>query len=246
MDRSELEKILAFFQACARGYLVRREVRRAQEDFEDIVEEIDGGLVHLEWRESPVIPSPHFTDTDGPFLRLCEAASRPSNPGPNTCDSLQRLSSSSSSPLSEDGDHHVLLEKIEAERDGSQTKGHASITKDSIPSSTVRGNEEGQRQTIDRDKDGGVMENTGDSTTVWSSLELDTNYGDSQKDFGRHLELTVPPSGPQQYGSVQEVSSTPEALRLHRNNLTMELLWLQQAIGSRKKYLSLKSQLSIS
>nr|XP_020498378.1 IQ domain-containing protein C isoform X2 [Labrus bergylta] len=233
MDRSELEKILAFFQACARGYLVRREVRRAQEDFEDIVEEIDGGLVHLEWRESPVIPSPHFTDTDGPFLRLCEAASRPSNPGPNTCDSLQRLSSSSSSPLSEDGDHHVLLEKIEAERDGSQTKGHASITKDSIPSSTVRGNEEGQRQTIDRDKDGGVMENTGDSTTVWSSLELDTNYGDSQK-------------GPQQYGSVQEVSSTPEALRLHRNNLTMELLWLQQAIGSRKKYLSLKSQLSIS
>ncbi|XP_060919723.1 IQ domain-containing protein C isoform X2 [Labrus mixtus] len=230
MDRSELEKILAFFQACARGYLVRREVRRAQEDFEDIVKEIDGGLVHLEWRESPVIPTPHFTDTDGPFLRLCEAASRPSNPGPNICDSLQRLSSS---PVSEDGDHHVLLEKIEAEKDGSQTKGHASITKDSIPISTVRGNEEGQRQTIDRDKDGGVMENTGDSTTVWSSLELDTNYGDSQK-------------GPQQYGSVQEVSSTPEALRLHRNNLTMELLWLQQAIGSRKKYLSLKSRLSIS
>ncbi|KAM6968710.1 IQ domain-containing protein C isoform 2-T3 [Tautogolabrus adspersus] len=101
------------------------------------------------------------------------------------------------------------------------------------PAAQSGGDEEGQRQTIDRDKDGEVMENTADSTTAWSSLELDTNYGDSQK-------------GPQQYGSVQEVSRTPEALRLHRNNLTMELLWLQQAIGSRKKYLSLKSRLSIS
>ncbi|KAM6968708.1 IQ domain-containing protein C isoform 1-T2 [Tautogolabrus adspersus] len=114
------------------------------------------------------------------------------------------------------------------------------------PAAQSGGDEEGQRQTIDRDKDGEVMENTADSTTAWSSLELDTNYGDSQKDFISNFELTVPPSGPQQYGSVQEVSRTPEALRLHRNNLTMELLWLQQAIGSRKKYLSLKSRLSIS
>lgn len=34
---------------------------------------------------------------------------------------------------------------------------------------------------------------------------------------------------------AQEAPRTPVALRLHRDNLTMELLWLQQAIGSRKK-----------
>lgn len=42
--------------------MVRKEVRRAREDFEDVVREIDGGLTHLEWRET-VIPIPHFTDT---------------------------------------------------------------------------------------------------------------------------------------------------------------------------------------
>ena len=43
------------------------------------------------------------------------------------------------------------------------------------------------------------------------------------------------PSGRQQYCLAQEVPCTPEALRRHRNALTMELLWLQQAIDSRKK-----------
>jgi len=43
---------------------VRNEVRRARGDFEDIVKEIDGGLTHLEWRET-VVPVPRFTDTVG-------------------------------------------------------------------------------------------------------------------------------------------------------------------------------------
>lgn len=48
-------------QASARGYLVRNEIRRAREDFEDIVTDIDGGLTHVEWRQG-VIPIPRFTD----------------------------------------------------------------------------------------------------------------------------------------------------------------------------------------
>lgn len=39
-------------------------------------------------------------------------------------------------------------------------------------------------------------------------------------------------------------SQTPRTLWIHRNTLTMELLWIQQAIGSRKKYLSLKDRLA--
>lgn len=49
-------------QALARGHLVRKEICRARQDFEDIVNEIDGGLAHLQWRET-IIPIPHFTDT---------------------------------------------------------------------------------------------------------------------------------------------------------------------------------------
>lgn len=40
---------------------MRKEIRRAREDFEDIVKEIDGGLTHVQWKET-VIPIPHFTD----------------------------------------------------------------------------------------------------------------------------------------------------------------------------------------
>lgn len=49
------------------------------------------------------------------------------------------------------------------------------------------------------------------------------------------FEFVFPPSVSRQYCLAQEVPCTPEALRLHRNTLTMELLWLQQAIDSRKK-----------
>ncbi|XP_075964850.1 IQ domain-containing protein C [Anarhichas minor] len=196
MDRSKWEKTLTCFQASARGYLVRDEVRRTREDFEDIVREIDGGLTHVEWKET-VIAIPHFTDNEGPFLRTSSSASKPSNA------SSPSLSSSSSSSSAERGDPRVLQERIEAERDDCDATAAAV-----------------------RQKESTELEKDGDSTTVWSSLELDMNYGDSHK-------------APRQ-------SCAPEALRLHRNTLTMELVWLQQAIGSRKKYLSLKDRLSVS
>ncbi|KAI3367647.1 hypothetical protein L3Q82_026488, partial [Scortum barcoo] len=183
---------------CARGYLVRNEIRRAREDFEGIVRQIDGGLTHIRWREA-VIPIPHFTDTS-----------------PSTS------SSAAAAALSEDrGDHSGLPEKIEAERDDSQAKGGASLSRH-FPNSGVRGDGEGLTESPVGDKDGGLMESTGDSTTAWSSLELDMNCGHTHK-------------GVRQYCLAQEVPCTPQALRLHRNTLTMELLWLQQAIDSRKK-----------
>ncbi|XP_070699023.1 IQ domain-containing protein C [Pempheris klunzingeri] len=231
MDRGKWEKILTCFQASARGYLVRNEIRRARSDFEDFVKDIDGGLAHLEWREG-VIPIPHFTDTDGPFL---PSSTKPTDPGPEVCASLQSLSSSSSSSSSAAAAFapEERGERTEAERDDSQpTKGQISLSKDCFSRSTVRSNVEGQRGSTARE-DGRVMESPGDSTTVWSSLDLDVNYDRCHK-------------GPRQYCLAQEVPCNPEALRLHRNTLTMELLWLQQAIDSRKKYLSLKDRLSIS
>ncbi|XP_010755291.3 IQ domain-containing protein C [Larimichthys crocea] len=230
MDRSKWEKILTCFQASARGYLVRNEVRCAREDFEDIVTEIDGGLTHLKWRET-VIPVPHFTDTDRTFLRPSNSASKPPRPALDVCASPQNPSAATT-PSTEERDYHAQLEKIEAERDDSQPREQASLYADYVPRSDVRRDEEGQKESIVEDKDGGLMESTGD-TTVWSSLELDMNCGHSHK-------------GSRQYCLVEEVPRTPEALRLHRNTLTMELLWLQQAIDSRKKYLSLKDRLSVS
>ncbi|XP_076841829.1 coiled-coil domain-containing protein 28B isoform X2 [Brachyhypopomus gauderio] len=44
---------------------------------------------------------------------------------------------------------------------------------------------------------------------------------------------------------VQDVAHTPEALKQHRNTLAMELLWIQQAIVSRKKYLTLRQKMGV-
>ncbi|XP_077477548.1 IQ domain-containing protein C [Stigmatopora argus] len=72
-----------------------------------------------------------------------------------------------------------------------------------------------------------VLESAMDSTSIWSSMN------------------SLPQKDWPQYRSAQDVPPTPEALRCHRDALTMELLWLQQAIDSRKKYLSLKDKLTI-
>ncbi|XP_069008495.1 IQ domain-containing protein C isoform X2 [Embiotoca jacksoni] len=114
------------------------------------------------------------------------------------------------------------VEWVEAERDGSGA---------CLPSSSVGGAGEGPGAA--GGKDGGATELTGDSSSIWSGSELDVNCGRSHE-------------GTQQYCLAQEVPRTPEALRLHRNTLTMEVLWLQQAIDSRKKYLSLKDRLRVS
>ncbi|XP_068608505.1 IQ domain-containing protein C [Brachionichthys hirsutus] len=212
MDRSKWDRMLTCFQASARGYLVRNEVRRAREDFEDVVKEIDGVLTHLGW-SGAIIPTPHFTDGEGSHLQPSSSISKPLKP---------KLDASPQGPS-------VMTpstQKTEAERDDSQTKGQASL-------SNSRGYGGGQTESIVVDKNGGMMESTGESTPAWSSLELDRNHGNSVK-------------GSQQYLLAREVPCSPEALRLHRNTLTMELLWLQQAIDSRKKYISLKNQLSVS
>ncbi|XP_047466859.1 IQ domain-containing protein C [Mugil cephalus] len=219
MDRSKWEKTFTHFQARVRGYLVRREVIRAREDFEEIVKEIDGGLTHLKWTDA-VISVPHFTDTDDPYPRLCSSASKASDPGVDVS-----VSPHGPAVLSEQRrDNWVLSEKTEAEKDDSQA---------SLFGNSLGVNREGQRQGTVGIKDAGVTESTESSSTIWSSLELDVNSSQSNK-------------GPRQYCLARDVPCSPKALRLHRNTLTMELVWLQQAIDSRKNYLSLKNRLSVS
>ncbi|XP_062252826.1 IQ domain-containing protein C [Platichthys flesus] len=217
MERRKWETTLTHFQARARGYLVRREVGRAREDFEDIVKEIDGGLRHLQWTRT-VIPIPHFTDTDDPFPRHSRKAS---DPGLDVGTCPQRSGTAPSRDREED--QTLLLKKTEAEREGPT---HLSSGCDGDVEGPGQGEQEG-----DQNEEAG--DSIGDSTTLWSSLELDENHSDCHQ-------------GPRQYCLAQEVPRTPEALCLHRNTLTMELVWLQQAIESRKKYLSLKDRLTIS
>lgn len=104
---------------------------------------------------------------DGPFLRPKSSASKPSDPGLGISASSQ---SPAGDPLSEGrgGDHRLLLQKIEAERDDSQTEKRTCLSRNCSSSSPVRGTGEEQQVSTVRG-----MESTGDSTSIWSSLDLD-------------------------------------------------------------------------
>ncbi|XP_061751938.1 IQ domain-containing protein C [Nerophis ophidion] len=252
MDRRNFEKTLTLFQACIRGYSVREELRRARTLFEDVVKEIDGTLAHLEWRDA-IISTPHFTDTDGPLHRTSKAE------GPDVNVSLQNPEAAGG------GMHCVLLQNVEEENDaqGSGKLQNLEEEKDAQGRGKLQNLEEekdaqgsGKLQNVEEEKDAQgigkqtmeflesshspeagqnvscdeVLKSTGDSTSIWRSISL---------------ESYPPHKGRLRYRSVKEVPPNPEALRFHRDALTMELLWLQQAIDSRKKYLSLKEKLSM-
>lgn len=112
---------------------------------------------------------------DGAFLR----PSKPSKSGLDVCASPQRPSQRA--PSSGEKDHCAWPGKTEAERDDLQTKVHSSLSKDYLLDCSVTQDVKGQKESTKVDKDGGMMENTGDSTTVWSSLEQDMNNGYARK-----------------------------------------------------------------
>ncbi|KAF0044277.1 hypothetical protein F2P81_003435 [Scophthalmus maximus] len=189
MDRGTWETILTRFQARARGYSVRKEVGRAREDFTDIVQEIDGGLAHLQWRDT-VIPIPHFTDTGGLFLRPSSDASRPLDPGLDVRTSPQ----SPAAALSQErgGDRALLLQKSEAQRDDSGTKGQARLSTDRLPSSHAGGGGVGLGQRDQGgDKEGRATGSSGDSTSLWSSLEQDENFSRSHREMAGSTAATT-------------------------------------------------------
>ncbi|KAM9571781.1 IQ domain-containing protein C isoform 2-T2 [Salvelinus alpinus] len=143
-----------------------------------------------------------------------------------------------SHPLEQPGEREgaqLMSDRLEPERDDPYSHGQASISRGSPSPSSCPPGGEGETESSQEQLDGGgMLESTGDTTTVWSSLGRDVSYGCFQKGSQRWRSL------------AQDEPHTPEALQLHRNNLAMEMLWLQQAIASRKKYLSLKERLNIS
>lgn len=119
---------------------------------------------------------------DGPFAQPSSDATPPTTPlGPELDVRISPQSPAvSAAPSRQERvrDHDLSLQRIEPERDDSETKGQHCLSKDCFPSSNAGGDGFGQRQSGVRDQEGdkAMMESTGDSTTVWSSVELDVNY----------------------------------------------------------------------
>ncbi|XP_028844034.1 IQ domain-containing protein C-like [Denticeps clupeoides] len=163
------------FQARSRGYLVRRTLKAAQAEFEDIVSEIDGDLCDLSW-EGTLIPRPRFSDQGVVTLGLGRCAP-PEREAPST-----------------------RPQDAAPERD---------------PACRKVG-------------DGGELEmENHPGTSAWCSSPVDGTCSEFK------LKALA----------AEGVPASADSLQERRSILTMELLWIQQAIASRKKYLIMKEAL---
>lgn len=213
-------------------------MRHAREDFEEIVKEIDGGLDCLKW-EKKVLYFPHFTNQQDAISPYINRASNNSRPDPRD---LNKSSFPADCGLTREEEEEEddgggvsgrsldgLPEKLEAERDVSEINAFTSESQDCFYKVQIV-HTDGLTE-VDVPVQTTVKNSACDSTTVWSSVDTDVDSCCSVKELRR-------------YCLARDVPRTPESLRDHRNTLSMELLWLQQAIDSRKKYLSLKNKLS--
>ncbi|XP_069051514.1 IQ domain-containing protein C isoform X2 [Lepisosteus oculatus] len=255
MENPELERRLTVFQALIRGFLVRRHFSSLRGDYEEIVREIDGDLSHLEWHGN-LIPVPGFSyekgarprSQDGPAAGPPGAepgsGSRGNEPGPAT-------------------------EVLQPERDASGTREQQAPEDPAAPAPPVEtcravGQHSEARAGPQADstgrlagwEDGRQSGSRTDATATRDSVALDAGSGvlragrragcaglGAWASFGSVRSGPCPVPESRDRLQRREMPTTREGLRLRRNDLAMELLWLQQAIASRKKYLVLKQRL---
>ncbi|XP_036429418.1 IQ domain-containing protein C [Colossoma macropomum] len=207
MEKQEWVKNMTCFQAQCRGFLVRKELRSVQAEFEDIVKELEGSAEHLTWR-GQFVPKPHFTDRKSTSFRYRRPKTQTH---PEDSEKLKEQPEESGKSLV----HTVVLvaEKDEEPNGSPQREGSQTCT-------PPGGDREGEGMETEAGVD-------------MSSMALETSYSSFLQ------------KGSQTRPLLKDVAHSPEALRQHRKALAMELLWIQQAIASRKKYLTLKQKMEV-
>ncbi|XP_032566204.1 IQ domain-containing protein C [Chiroxiphia lanceolata] len=226
--RRRLLRALTRLQACARGFLLRRRLRRAREDFEAAVLEIDGDLRELRWTGQLLLRPSFGPDPRGPAQPLFLPLYHISFPPPISIPPLSPLWQ----PLEprETSTKNPLEEPEPPEPDGTPPaplQGRTAPTPTgpdntlSPPNVGVEGDKGTERESKEWDNDSS-------ETSVWDSSDLGTET------LGAHPEI---PLG--------DLPQTRSGLQAYRTHLLMELMWLQQAIASRKNFLMLKRKLGI-
>ncbi|XP_069659085.1 IQ domain-containing protein C isoform X2 [Haliaeetus albicilla] len=210
-------------QACVRGYLLRKRFRSLREEYEEVVREIEGDLSRLEWR-GRFLPRPLFVPekpAQGKHSGLLEAV--PSD------------KASAEKPQEE-----VDASEPEHDWDCSSVKPTAQLESQKELSSTGEGdaaNPPNPRADADKctEKECAApaesedWQNDSNVSSVWDSAVLEA------ESFESCLEIPLE--------DIKDLPRTRSGLQSYRNHLIMELVWLQQAIVSRKNYLMLKQRL---
>ncbi|XP_070620610.1 IQ domain-containing protein C [Erythrolamprus reginae] len=206
----------ARLQAVVRGYLIRKRLQSIRSTYESIVKEIEGDLDWVEWTGHS-FPRPAFLSKSAKksIKQFNREEVKIDKPQKQDGQCFQEVSQSRPMCDFEMQFPSRLLAEVTAE----PKTGEAGQPAVEARSGNVCGlpgeSEEG----------GG----SGDASSVWSSsvLGMESPRMSQESHFPNALE--VPRGMP--------------GLQSYRKHLAMELLWLQQAIASRKNYLILKQRL---
>lgn len=211
-------------QACVRGWLLRRRFRSLQQEYEEVVREIEGDLSELQWT--------------GWYLLRPVFVPKKSLQG--KCSAIQESVPSDKASTEKTEQE---LDASEPERDwgcsSSSVKPTAQLQSEEDPSSlgecdVARPPNPG----ADTDKSTAKGCSALAESEEWQNSSVSSVW-DSTVQESESLEacLEIP------LEDIKELPRTRAGLQSYRNHLIMELLWLQQAIVSRKNYLMLKQRL---
>ncbi|XP_048413982.2 IQ domain-containing protein C isoform X2 [Stegostoma tigrinum] len=228
-------------EACVRGYLVRKSFQRLRQDYENIVKEIEGDVLLLEW-DGKVLPRPKFKEQNARRKGMSSVIER------TACETL--------CPEGEKGGICGQFEGNEPEKDDceigiSSIKGNFPALAEHLDvpgiltgapttwgqaSNKIEGviqpleMEKASPASGDERKESDTTLNFTDVTSVWNSTVLEDSTIVLSTESLCKLQK-------------KEMPTTLEGIQKYRSSLAMELLWLQQAIASRKNYLILKQRL---
>ncbi|KFR03526.1 IQ domain-containing protein C, partial [Nipponia nippon] len=201
-------------QACVRGYLLRKRFGSLRAEYEEVVREIEGDLSQLEWR-GRILPRPLFVPekpTQGERSGLREAAPSDEGSAEKPQEELD-----ASEPEQERGCSGVKpTAQLQSEKERSSAGEGDVVSPPSLVADADKCTERGcsaPAESEDRQNDSSVA-------SVWDSAILEAESLEACSEIP--LE------------DIKELPRTRAGLQSYRNHLVMELLWLQQAIVSRK------------
>ncbi|XP_030075519.1 IQ domain-containing protein C isoform X2 [Microcaecilia unicolor] len=193
-------------------------MQRLHEDYESAVKEIEGDLLSLQW-VGHLIPRPLFSRT-----RVCSELAQLTH---------QAEPKSSMKPAQ---DKEIVSKSL------GKSKEVLSALETEEPTKEVASDKQRKARALWKDCSGmksspaTVTEedrehlNSSNASSVWDSIAVETGF-------------TVGRKGLLCSKGEEAVPHRMSDLKQHQTHLAMELLWFQQAITSRKNYLSLKESL---
>ncbi|XP_048781466.1 IQ domain-containing protein C isoform X3 [Lagopus muta] len=223
-ERRRLLRAVTRLQAGVRGFLLRRRLRGVRAEYEEVVREIEGELSELRWT-GLCLPRPVFV-SEKPVKEkrspLREAVLSDKDSTEKTQQDLDVPkpewdwgSSNSVKPTAQ----------LQSEKELSSV-GECRVASPANLGAVTGKSTEKRCSAPSESKE---WQNSSSISSVWDSTDLEPGS------LKACLEIPLV--------DVKELPRTRPGLQSFRNHLIMELLWLQQAIDSRKNYLKLKQRL---